>query len=103
MLLTILGPGRLIAATIPDLTRRRTRQRYRPAVARRQVAQLPGRGELRHLEPLQEGRLAGAVRTDDEDGQRGRAEVRFVQAGGQTEHGGAVFRKVYVLCLLCAW
>ena len=90
MVLTILVPGRVVA-TIPNLTGRRARQRYRPTIARRQVAQLPGRGELRHLEPFQEGRLAGAVRTDNEDGQRGRAEVRLVQTGGQTEHGCGVF------------
>ena len=90
MVLTILVPGRIVA-TIPNLTGRRARKRYRPTIARRQVAQLPGRGELRHLEPFQEGRLAGAVRADNEDGQRGRAEVRLVQTGGQTEHGCAVF------------
>lgn len=93
MMLAVLATiRRFIAANaIPDPPRRRSGQWHRPTIARRQVAQLPGRGELRHLEPFEEGRLAGAVRTDNEDGQRGRAEVRLVQSGGQTEHGCAVF------------
>ena len=51
-----------------------------------QDTELPRGGELGDLDPLQEGRLAGAVRTYYQDGKVGWAEVRAVDSGGQTKH-----------------